>query len=37
VTPVREIGEHQYQPGRICETLLNDYMAAVQPKKSAAA
>ena len=32
VTPVREIGEHNYQPGRICETLLNDYMAAVQPK-----
>lgn len=36
VTPVREIGEHHYQPGRISETLLNDYMAAVQPKKSAA-
>jgi len=29
VTPVREIGEHHYQPGRISETLLNDYMAAV--------
>ncbi len=36
VTPVREIGEHHYQPGRISETLLNDYMAAVQPQKSAA-
>lgn len=36
VTPVREIGEHHYQPGRISETLLNDYMAAVQPKSSAA-
>ncbi len=36
VTPVREIGENQYQPGRISETLLNDYMAAVQPSKSAA-
>ena len=36
VTPVREIGEHQYQPGRISETLLNDYMAAVQPQRSAA-
>jgi branched-chain amino acid aminotransferase len=36
VTPVREIGEHHYQPGRICETLLNDYMAEVQPKKAAA-
>ena len=32
VTPVRELGEHSYQPGRISETLLNDYMAAVQPK-----
>jgi branched-chain amino acid aminotransferase len=32
VTPVREIGENQYQPGRISETLLNDYMAAVRPK-----
>src|SRR5258706_2055139 len=30
VTPVREIGEHNYQPGRICETLLTDYTAAVQ-------
>jgi branched-chain amino acid aminotransferase len=37
VTPVREIGEHQYQPGRICETLLDDYMAEVQPNKAAAA
>jgi branched-chain amino acid aminotransferase len=32
VTPVREIGEHHYQPGRICETLLTDYMAEVQPR-----
>jgi branched-chain amino acid aminotransferase len=37
VTPVREIGEHQFQPGRICETLLDDYLAAVQPSKKAAA
>jgi len=37
VTPVREIGRHQFQPGRISETLLNDYMAEVQPKKKAAA
>jgi len=36
VTPVRELGEHNYQPGRITETLLNDYMETVQPKKSAA-
>jgi branched-chain amino acid aminotransferase len=37
VTPVREIGELQFQPGRICETLLNDYLAAVQPSKKVAA
>jgi branched-chain amino acid aminotransferase len=37
VTPVREIGEHHYQPGRICEALLDDYMAEVQPEKAAAA
>lgn len=37
VTPVSEIGEARYTPGRICETLLNDYMALVQPKSKAAA
>jgi branched-chain amino acid aminotransferase len=37
VTPVREIGEHRYQPGRICETLLADYLAEVQPEKATAA
>jgi branched-chain amino acid aminotransferase len=31
VTPVREIGEIQYQPGRVSETLLDAYMAAVKP------
>ena len=36
VTPVAEIGEHKYKPGKICETLINDYTAAVQPKKQAA-
>ncbi len=36
VTPVREIGPYNYQPGRISEQLLNDYMAAVQPAKNAA-
>ena len=36
VTPVSEIGEHKYKPGSICETLINDYSAAVQPKKAAA-
>ena len=33
VTPVREIGPHNYQPGRLSENLLNDYMAAVLPGK----
>ncbi|MFV0369288.1 MAG: branched-chain amino acid aminotransferase [Hyphomicrobiaceae bacterium] len=37
VTPVSEIGEARYTPGKICETLLNDYMALVQPKSKAAA
>lgn len=32
VTPVREIGPHHYQPGRICETLLTDYMAGTKAK-----
>lgn len=36
VTPVREIGVRAFTPGRISETLLNDYMAEVQPKKAAA-
>ncbi|MCB1515809.1 MAG: aminotransferase class IV, partial [Hyphomicrobiaceae bacterium] len=37
VTPVSEIGEARYTPGKICETLLNDYMALVAPKSKAAA
>ena len=37
VTPVSEIGEHRYKPGRICELLLNDYMEHVRPKARAAA
>ncbi len=37
VTPVREIAGTHYQPGRISETLLNDYMAEVQPSARAAA
>lgn len=36
VTPVSEIGEHRYKPGEITETLLNDYMAYVQPARKAA-
>lgn len=37
VTPVAEIGEYKFKPGNTCETLLQDYMAEVQPKPSAAA
>lgn len=37
ITPVSEIGEHRYKPGKITETLLNDYMALVRPKKQVAA
>src|SRR5215510_12833454 len=33
VTPVSEIAEHKYTPGKISETLIHDYSAAVQPKK----
>ena len=36
VTPVSEIGENRYTPAKVCETLLNDYMAAVQPQRKAA-
>jgi len=36
VTPVSEIGAHRYTPAKVCETLLNDYMAAVQPQRKAA-
>ena len=37
ITPVREIGPDQFQPGRLTEMLLADYMAEVQPKQKAAA
>lgn len=37
VTPVSEIGAARYAPGRICQTLLADYMALVEPKSTAAA
>jgi hypothetical protein len=30
------IGEHTYRPGRICETLITDYSAAVQARMLAA-
>jgi branched-chain amino acid aminotransferase len=37
VTPVSEIGDVTFKPGQISETLLNDYMALVQPGKKLAA
>jgi len=36
VTPVSEIAAHSYQPGNITRTLMEDYMAEVQPKAVAA-
>jgi branched-chain amino acid aminotransferase len=36
VTPVAEIGPYTYQPGNISRTLMEDYMAEVQPKAKAA-
>ncbi|WP_181703242.1 branched-chain amino acid aminotransferase [Chthonobacter albigriseus] len=37
VTPVAEIGPHSYKPAAITKTLLDAYMAEVQPKASAQA
>jgi branched-chain amino acid aminotransferase len=36
VTPVSQIADWKFKPGTICETLINDYTAAVQPKQVAA-
>ncbi len=37
ITPVSEIGDYKFKPAGITETLLNDYMELVKPKKRAAA
>lgn len=37
VTPVSEIGQHSFTVGEITETLLHDYMDAVQPAEAAVA
>jgi branched-chain amino acid aminotransferase len=37
VTPVAEIAQWKFTPGRICEQLMADYSAEVQPKGNAAA
>ena len=36
ITPVSLVGEYSFKPGKACETLLNAFNAAVQPKKIAA-
>ncbi len=36
VTPVSEIGDNTFTPGEACNTLVDAYMAAVQPKAAAA-
>ncbi|RTL72164.1 MAG: branched-chain amino acid aminotransferase [Hyphomicrobiales bacterium] len=36
VTPVSEIAQHRYKPGKICEMLITDYTATVTPKAAAA-
>ena len=36
LTPVSLVGEYSFKPGKACETLINAYSAAVQPKKAAA-
>lgn len=37
VTPVAEIGHYNFKPGKMSETLMNDYTAEVQPKHAIAA
>jgi branched-chain amino acid aminotransferase len=37
VTPVSEIGPYRFEVGEIAKTLMNDYMAEVQPKHAVAA
>ena len=37
VTPVSEIGPYRFEVGEIARTLMNDYMAEVQPASAAAA
>jgi branched-chain amino acid aminotransferase len=36
VTPVSEISEFRFRPGKACETLINAYAVEVQPKRAAA-
>lgn len=36
VTPVSEIGEYRFKPGRVCSMLIDAYSAEVMPKRVAA-
>jgi len=36
VTPVGEIGPYKFKPGKVCQTLIADFEAAVKPKAQAA-
>jgi branched-chain amino acid aminotransferase len=36
VTPVSEIGECRFKPGKACQTLIEAYTAEVTPKRAAA-
>ncbi len=36
VTPVSEVGDYRFKPGRVCSMLIDAYSAAVMPKRVAA-
>ena len=36
ITPVSEIGDYRFKPGVVCQTLIDAYADAVQPKRVAA-
>ena len=36
VTPVSEVGDFRFKPGRVCQTLIEAYSAEVMPKRVAA-
>jgi branched-chain amino acid aminotransferase len=36
ITPVSEIGDFRFKPGKACETLINAYSEAVTPRQAAA-
>jgi branched-chain amino acid aminotransferase len=36
VTPVSEVGDFRFTPGKVCQTLIEAYSAEVMPKQAAA-